>query len=110
MNDIAQTPEPPYYAAIFSSLRTGTDAEAYGEMATRMFDLAKKQPGYLGVESAASNTGLGITVSYWKSREDIERWKAQADHQLAQRQGREKWYSRYALRIALVESARDFCR
>ena len=61
MSEIATTPEPPYYAVIFSSHRTDGD-NGYAEMAERMVELAAKQPGYLGIESAREN--LGITVSY----------------------------------------------
>jgi heme-degrading monooxygenase HmoA len=103
MSRIADTPEPPYYAVIFSSLRGG-DSEGYAETAARMEELAELQPGYLGHESAREE--LGITVSYWADLESIKRWKAHADHREAQRMGREKWYSSYKTRIALVE--RDY--
>lgn len=100
---IASTPAPPYYAVIFTSLRTGT-ADGYGEMAEAMVELAKTQPGFLGVESARNE--LGITVSYWESLEAIKNWKQNSDHLLAQRYGREKWYSHYKTRICKVE--RDY--
>jgi heme-degrading monooxygenase HmoA len=69
-NSIAKTPEPPYYAVIFTSLRTEGD-RGYGHMAERMSELAAQQPGFLGVESAHTADGLGITVSYWASEEAI---------------------------------------
>lgn len=100
---IAKTPAPPYYAVIFTNLRTDTDA-GYEEMAHEMVRLAAEQPGYLGHESARS--GLGITISYWESLAAIKAWKANTDHQLAQKYGREKWYSAFKTRIALVE--RDY--
>lgn len=99
---LAKTPSPPYYAVIFSSLRTDVD-EGYAEMAQRMLDLAAEQPGYLGVESARD--GLGITVSYWDSLEAIKNWKQVSEHLLAQKMGREKWYSAYCTRICKVERA-----
>src|SRR6187551_3429304 len=99
---IATTPQPPYYAAIFTSIRTEGD-EGYGEMAQRMMELAAQQPGFLGAESARDANGLGITVSYWENEDAIRQWKANAEHRLAQRQGREQWYSSYQLRIARVE-------
>lgn len=101
---IAKTPAPPYYAVIFTSLRTEGDSEQYGQTAERMVELATEQPGFLGVESARS--GLGITVSYWESLEAIRHWKAHAEHLLAQQAGREKWYSAYKTRICKVE--RDY--
>jgi heme-degrading monooxygenase HmoA len=104
-NTIAKTPKPPYYAVIFTSLRTEGD-QGYGHMADRMIELAAQQPGFLGVESARITDGLGITVSYWSSEEAIAAWKAQADHRIAQETGQRVWYSDYHLRVARVE--RDY--
>lgn len=102
---IAKTPVPPYYAVIFTNLRTAID-EGYGEMADEMLQLAALQPGYLGHESVRD--GLGITISYWQSLEAIKNWKSNTDHRIAQKYGREKWYSAYKTRIALVERDYEF--
>ena len=102
---LANTPPPPYYAVIFSSTRTSTEA-GYAETAARMMELARQQPGFLGVESARD--GVGITVSYWESEEAIRAWHANAEHQLAQREGYAKWYSAFELRVARVERAHSF--
>ena len=101
--DIANTPPVPYYAVIFTSLRTAVD-EGYGDMADKMVALAAQQPGFLGVESARED--LGITVSYWKDLDSIRAWKANAEHQVAQQLGHEKWYAAFKTRIAKVE--RDY--
>jgi heme-degrading monooxygenase HmoA len=103
---IADTPEPPYYAVIFSSLRNEGHGDEEGDdgyeaMAERMLELAAGQPGFLGVESARE--GLGITVSYWKSETAIRAWRQHAEHREAQRRGKEEWYARYQLRVARVE-------
>ncbi|MCA9259696.1 MAG: antibiotic biosynthesis monooxygenase [Planctomycetales bacterium] len=100
----AQTPSPPYYVAVFTSLRNEGDC-GYGVVAQRMLELACQQPGYLGVESARDADGFGITVSYWSSEEAIAAWKAQAEHAIAQQTGRNDWYSSYELRVAKVERA-----
>lgn len=100
----AKTPQPPYYAVIFTSTRTGVD-EGYGPVADRMVELAAQQPGFLGVESARGEDGLGITVSYWSSLEDIAAWKAQGEHRIAQANGHKKWYQLFETRIARVERA-----
>ena len=105
MSLIANTPEPPYYAVIFSSLRND-DIEGYAETAVRMVELAALQPGFLGVESARED--LGITISYWSDLESIKKWKAHAEHLEAQKLGMDKWYSAYMTRIALVE--RDYSK
>lgn len=100
----AATPEPPYFAVIFSSLRRPAD-EGYEEMAARMLELVNKQPGFLGAESARGDDGFGITVSYWSSEEAIAAWKADFEHQAAQRMGRQSWYEHYEIRVARVERA-----
>jgi heme-degrading monooxygenase HmoA len=100
----ASTPQPPYYAVIFTSRRTGGD-NGYAEMDDRMLELAAEQPGYLGIETARGTDGTGVTVSYWESLEAIAAWKSHAEHRLAQAQGRATWYAQYTVRIAKVERA-----
>lgn len=102
---IADTPQPPYYAVVFTSERTPLDG-GYGDMAERMVELASQQPGFLGVESVRGADGAGITSSYWADLESIRRWKANVEHLVAQRRGREGWYARYRVRVARVE--RDY--
>lgn len=100
MSMIANTPEPPYYAVIFSNHRTEGD-QGYAAMADRMMELAQQQPGFLGIESVRDE--LGITVSYWESLESIRNWKSCAEHLQAQELGRERWYSDFRVRVAKVE-------
>jgi heme-degrading monooxygenase HmoA len=103
MPELAKTPPPPYYAVIFTSIRTADDSAGYETMAERMVELAHNQPGFLGIESARSADGLGITVSYWTSEEAIHGWREHAEHLVAQQLGRQHWYESYELRIARVE-------
>jgi len=100
---IANTPKPPYYAVIFTSMQS-EDTKGYGEMAERMCALAAQQAGYLGFESARD--GLGIAVSYWKDEASLLAWKNNVEHMAAQRMGKKKWYNNYKTRIAKVE--RDY--
>jgi len=106
-DNVAKTPQPPYYAVIFTSLRTEGD-NGYGATADRMEELAQQQPGFLGIESARSD--LGITVSYFRSLEDIAAWKRHVEHAEAQRRGLADWYTAYQVRIAKVERAYGFER
>ncbi|WP_370679371.1 antibiotic biosynthesis monooxygenase [Comamonas sp. GB3 AK4-5] len=100
----AQTPPPPYYAAIFTSQRT-VGERGYNDMANHMAALASQQPGYLGAESTRDTDGFGITVSYWESEAAIQQWKRNAEHQVAQHKGHRIWYQHFELRIAKVERA-----
>lgn len=106
---IARPPEPPYYAVIFSSLRTPQD-NGYAATAERMLALAAEQPGYLGVESARGEDGLGITVSYWRDEASIRQWREQSEHRLARESGRQDWYRQFQVRVAKVERAYGFTK
>ena len=99
----AATGQPPYVAVIFSSTRTEGD-DGYAAMSDAMNRLALQQPGCLGVESAREQ--IGITVSYWADEQAARAWKGVAAHLVAQRRGRESWYSDYRVRIATVH--RDY--
>ena len=104
---IAQTPPPPYYAVIFTSVRTPGD-NGYAEMAQQMVALAQQQDGFLGMESARED--IGITVSYWKDLASIEKWRNHIDHTIARNRGRSIWYSQFKTRIAFVERDNEFNR
>lgn len=84
----AQTPQPPYFAVIFTSVRTDDDNN-YGETAKQMLELASEQPGFLGFESARQE--IGISVSYWASQEAIKAWKENNIHRQAQGRASD-WY------------------
>ena len=79
---IAKMPKPPYYAVIFTIVRTEID-DGYADMAPRMLDLAKKQPGFVGVESVREK--LGIIASYWTDLDTIKKWRQHVAHREAQR-------------------------
>ncbi|TDQ33443.1 antibiotic biosynthesis monooxygenase family protein [Aureibacillus halotolerans] len=103
---LANTPAPPYYAVVFTSQRTEKEPDSYYAMAEKMVRLASEQPGFLGVESAREDNGLGITVSYWDSLEAIRLWKQNIEHLEAQEKGKTGWYASYFTRISKVE--RDY--
>jgi heme-degrading monooxygenase HmoA len=107
---IARTPEPPYYAVIFTSKRVEDDGRAYGVVAQRMVDLGSRYDGFLGIESARGADGIGVTVSYWRDEAAILAWKRDTEHEKAQRGGQQLWYEQYHVRIARVERAYSFTR
>ncbi len=100
---IATTPKPPYFAVIFTSTRTKNNAN-YTKTSERMIALAKDSKGFLGIESAREE--MGITVSYWESLAAIKGWKLNSEHLVAQKEGKEKWYKAYKVRICKIE--RDY--
>ncbi|NRA13824.1 MAG: antibiotic biosynthesis monooxygenase [Crocinitomicaceae bacterium] len=102
---LAKTPKPPYYAVIFSAAQSA-NLDGYDDMVAKMVELASQQNGFLGVDSAQGNPE--ITVSYWKSEEDILNWRSSIEHQEAQKQGKESWYDAFEIRIAKVARAYSF--
>ena len=102
---LASTPEPPYWVVIFTSRRSGEDEEGYARMAAAMEELARRQPGYLGIESTRDAEGVGVTLSYWSSEQAIHDWKRVVAHAEAQRLGHSRWYADFVLRVARVERA-----
>lgn len=101
----ARTPRPPYYAVIFTAQRNAGGDDGYEATARAMFELAAKQPGYLGAEHARGADGFGITVAYFTDEAAIRARRENAEHRAAQRLGIARWYSRYDIRVAKVERA-----
>ena len=96
------------YAVIFSSQRTPSAEDAYAAASSAMVELAAKQPGFLGIESARGADGFGITVSYWDSLEAIRHWKDVPAHAATQARGKNTFYERYEVRVAVVERGYKF--
>jgi heme-degrading monooxygenase HmoA len=111
---ITGLPEPPYVSVIFASrrpLHEGSIVEdGYGAAAARMAELVALQPGYLGMDSARNTEGFGITVSYWADEGSALAWRRNLEHAEVMRQGRERFYEAYTLRVATVHRASEFER
>ncbi len=103
--DFADTPEPPYFAVIFTS-KLKTNSESYNNTSNRMIELVKEQEGFLGVDSARDH--IGITVSYWKNLDAIKKWRNNSEHLIAQEEGRLLWYNSFNVRICKVEKDYNF--
>jgi heme-degrading monooxygenase HmoA len=105
VTDPAHTPEPPYYAVIFSARRDVQPGDRnYEETAARMLALVADQPGFLGVDTAYEGD-FDITVSYWTDEAAIAGWKRNDEHSFAQYEGKTRWYDAYEIRVARVERA-----
>ncbi|MFC8342783.1 antibiotic biosynthesis monooxygenase family protein [Streptomyces sp. NPDC057280] len=101
--------EPPYYVAVFTTIRT-PDQTGFGETNRRMEELVRDIPGYLGMEHAQDPGGLGITVAYFRDSDGLRQWQSHPEHRAAQRRGRAQWYESYTLHVAKVERSHGFMR
>jgi len=102
---IVKTPVPPYYAVIFTSILDHPNPE-YTKINDSLIKEAQKLEGFLGEESARNEYGL--SVSYWRDLDSIEKWRINADHQWAKEKGKKEFYKEYKIRIALVERDNHF--
>ena len=104
---ITDTPILPYYAVIFTSIRSDVDDD-YSKTSDRMIELAEQQEGFLGVESATED--YGITISYWKDLQSISRWKNNVEHKVARERGKKEWYLQFNVRIGKIEKDYQFIK
>ncbi|MER7955716.1 antibiotic biosynthesis monooxygenase [Streptomyces sp. NPDC096030] len=101
--------EPPYYTAVFTSVRPD-DPEGFAETDARMLEIVSGLPGFLGAEGARTPGGIGITVAYFRDLASLDAWRDHAEHQAAKRRGREQWYESYSVHIGKVERSYGFER
>lgn len=101
--------EPPYYVAVFTTVRS-QDQSGYRETSARMEELVREVPGFLGMDHAQTPGGMGITVGYFRDAEALTRWRTNAEHRAAQRRGQAEWYRSYTLHVAKVERSQGFTR
>ncbi|KIF79079.1 antibiotic biosynthesis monooxygenase [Streptomyces sp. 150FB] len=104
-----EAPEPPYYVAVFTTVRT-QEQSGYSETNARMEELVKDVPGFLGMDHAQTPGGLSITVGYFRDADALTEWRTNAEHRAAQKRGRAEWYQNYTPHVAKVERSHGFTR
>ncbi|MDX2562305.1 antibiotic biosynthesis monooxygenase [Streptomyces sp. TX20-6-3] len=104
--------EPPYYTAVFTSIRPDTldTPESYADTAVRMREIVGTVPGFLGYETARTPGGIGISIAYFRDLESLDAWRLDTQHQAAKAYGREHWYDSYSVHIGKVERSYSFER
>jgi heme-degrading monooxygenase HmoA len=88
------------FVVIFRAQVRQFDAD-YSALAAQMRELALTQFGCLEF-TAVSEGEQEIALSYWPDEASIRAWKQQADHLMAQKLGRERWYAEYSVEIAQI--------
>jgi heme-degrading monooxygenase HmoA len=99
-----KSPDTPYYAVIFTS-RKAENTKGYAEVAERLRTLCEAQPGFLNMVHATTDDGDSVTSCYWEDLASISAWKANLEHQAAQKMGIAQWYDEYLIEVARVERA-----
>ncbi len=88
------------YAVIFKAKCQELDT-MYFEMAVQMQELAIQKYGCREFVSSFEND-QEITISYWDNLQQIQDWKNDKDHSLAQELGKTKWYQSYSVQITEI--------
>ena len=92
------------YAVIFKTQRELPIPKEYLEINERMVELVESYGGFLDVDSVMNTDGKGISISYWNSLGAVKKWKANAEHLLAQKRGKSEWYRYFKVEICeLIE-------
>ena len=85
------------YIVIFKAKTNVLDDE-YSRTAQLLREKALTQFNCQKFEAITEND-FEIALSYWNSLEDIQTWHKDAEHQVAQRLGKEKWYKSFSVEI-----------
>ncbi|NOZ11884.1 MAG: antibiotic biosynthesis monooxygenase [Gammaproteobacteria bacterium] len=88
------------YAVIFAAEINKLD-KSYFDTAKRMRELAINKYGCTKFISVTEEN-KEISISYWKDKEQIKKWKKDKEHQEAQSIGKSKWYKNYSVQIVEV--------
>lgn len=82
---------------VFRNRLRAAEVPGYEEMAARMVELARQQPGFRALKTFASDDGERVTISEFDSLEAVNGWRANLEHLEAQRRGRSEFYAEYSL-------------
>lgn len=95
-------------AVIFEVEMKQGQARPYFDLAASLRPELEKIDGFISVErfESLSNPGKYVSLSFWRDEQAVMQWKQHAEHQAAQRQGKEHIFSRYRIRVG--EIGRDY--
>ncbi|MDC1174103.1 antibiotic biosynthesis monooxygenase [Bacteriovoracaceae bacterium] len=91
-----------HFAVIFKTQRDLPIPNEYLEINKKMVQLVTEYGGYVSIDSVMNDTGKGISISYWKSLNDIKKWKENIEHLQAQESGKTKWYDYYKVEVCEI--------
>ena len=91
------------YVVIFKANILQLDAE-YFSLAKQLREKALTQFNCQKFEALTENN-QEIALSYWLSLQDIQNWKNDAEHLIAQQLGLNKWYQSISVEICKIEKS-----
>jgi len=96
------------YAVIFEVEPEPDREQDYLDLAARLRPELETIEGFISIErfKSLSRDGKILSLSFWRDEAAIDRWRQQAQHQAAQRAGRDRIFCDYRIRVAAV--VRDY--
>ena len=81
-----------------SRIRPGTEQEL-GRLGARMYELASSMPGYVSYKDFVAEDGENVSIIEFESIESVTAWREHPEHKIAQRRGREEFFSEYHIQV-----------
>jgi heme-degrading monooxygenase HmoA len=91
-------------AVIFEAIPHPAGKAAYLDLAARLRPLLEEVEGFISIERFESLTVKGkiLSLSFWQDEAAVARWRGNASHRTAQKQGRDHIFADYRIRVAAV--------
>lgn len=84
---------------IFRSRLRAENEAAYEPVAERMAERAAAMPGFVSLKGFVAADGERVAIFAFETLAQLDAWREDAEHQEAQRRGREEFYASYDLTI-----------
>jgi heme-degrading monooxygenase HmoA len=100
--EIVNTSTNRKFAVIFTAKQTD-NLTGYAEASKLLREKLIGFQGFIGIEAVEDTQGNEITVSYWENVDAIRHWNMDEAHKTIRNENKEKWYTNFKVRIALIE-------
>lgn len=99
---------PGQIVTVFRSRLRSDGADEYARLLPRISGLAQAMPGLVDVKSFVADDGERVTIATFADEGSQRAWREHAEHRVAQRAGRDRFYAGYSLQVCETVRARSF--
>jgi heme-degrading monooxygenase HmoA len=87
---------------VFRNRLRADGAEAYGELAPQILELARSMAGFVDAKTFTAADGERVTVVTFADQASHNAWRDHPEHRAAQQRGIAEFYSDYSIQVATV--------
>jgi len=95
-------------AVVRVTLRDDIDLEDYGEFEGKMLGLGSAMPGFLEIKEFKSDDDEHLMLVSFRTRAEMISWRDHPDHKKTQQRERERYFSKYDVKICEVTQHYSF--